>query len=291
MTHAANDPDVLRDEQMLGRARYTVVKSDRSDARPWLNEQPLCEALKKHHIAHVGVMHARAPFRIARTDPSGTFMMACQQGEGLVMVDGKWETLGAGQACLLPPFVKNSFRCIAGKPWSFTWVRYLESRERLPIISANTPVLGDYDHDMLTHAILGLHAECSRENTIAMTEQWSQLIHAYVMQFAQPHHYDERLVGLWIAVQKDLARPWTLEDFANIAFVSDEHLRRLCQKHLGRSPMQHLTFLRMQQARQLLRETQDKVETIAHAVGYESAFAFSNTFTKWVGWRPSEHRR
>ncbi len=282
---------ISNDIQILGKSVYQAVRSIDLDDRDWLRSMPTCALLAKYHISHVGIMHAQAPFHISRVDQSGTFMMACQQGEGLVMVDGKWETLGAGQACLLPPFVKNSFRCIAGKTWSFSWVRYLESRERAPIISANTPVLGDYEHAMLTHAIHGLHAECSHGNTIAMTEQWSQLIHGYVMQFAQPHHYDERLVGLWTAVQKDLARQWTLGDFANIAYVSDEHLRRLCQKHLGRSPMQHLTFLRMQQARKLLRETQDKVETIAHAVGYESAFAFSNTFTKWVGWRPSEHRR
>jgi len=54
--------------------------------------------------------------------------------------------------------------------------------------------------------------------------------------------------------------------------------------------MQHLTFLRMKQARHLLSTTDEKVEVIARAVGYESPFTFSNTFKKWVGWRPSELR-
>jgi AraC-like DNA-binding protein len=72
--------------------------------------------------------------------------------------------------------------------------------------------------------------------------------------------------------------------------MSPEHLRRLCKKELGRSPIQHLTFLRMKHARYLLGTTDDKVEVIAHAVGYESPFTFSNTFKKWVGWRPSELR-
>ena len=34
----------------------------------------------------------------------------------------------------------------------------------------------------------------------------------------------------------------------------------------------------------------DKIETIAHACGYENPFVFSTTFKKWVGWRPSEYR-
>ena len=35
----------------------------------------------------------------------------------------------------------------------------------------------------------------------------------------------------------------------------------------------------------------DAPETVvARSVGFESAFTFSNTFNKWIGWRPSEFR-
>jgi AraC-like DNA-binding protein len=46
----------------------------------------------------------------------------------------------------------------------------------------------------------------------------------------------------------------------------------------------------MQNAAKLLTTTDDKVETIAHACGYENPFVFSTTFKKWVGWRPSDYR-
>lgn len=71
---------------------------------------------------------------------------------------------------------------------------------------------------------------------------------------------------------------------------SGEHLRRLCKKALGRSPMQQLTFLRMEKASQLLLETDEKIETIARMTGYKNAFHFSNVFMEWVGIRPSEFR-
>ncbi len=54
--------------------------------------------------------------------------------------------------------------------------------------------------------------------------------------------------------------------------------------------MNHVIYLRMQLAARLLTTTTDKIETIAHAVGYENPFVFSTTFKKWVGWRPSEYR-
>ena len=62
-------------------------------------------------------------------------------------------------------------------------------------------------------------------------------------------------------------------------------------KALGRSPIKHLTYLRMRKAAEILSTTDHKIETIALALGYENPFAFSNTFLKWIGVRPSEHRK
>ena len=52
--------------------------------------------------------------------------------------------------------------------------------------------------------------------------------------------------------------------------------------------MHQVIFLRMRRAAELLSTTNDKMETIATAVGYQNPFVFSNTFKKWTGWRPSE---
>ena len=54
--------------------------------------------------------------------------------------------------------------------------------------------------------------------------------------------------------------------------------------------MQQLLYRRMQHAAKLLATTGDKIETISTAVGYENPFVFSNTFKKWVGWRPRDYR-
>jgi YesN/AraC family two-component response regulator len=54
--------------------------------------------------------------------------------------------------------------------------------------------------------------------------------------------------------------------------------------------MHHVTWLRMRKAAELLSTTNLKIETISHEVGYQNPFVFSNTFKKWIGWRPSEHR-
>jgi len=42
-------------------------------------------------------------------------MLACFEGEGVVLVDGGWKRIRKGQACLLPPFVMNALKCLPGK--------------------------------------------------------------------------------------------------------------------------------------------------------------------------------
>lgn len=281
----------LKDTEILGKStRYQVVRADASDLRGWMQDGPVCPLLGQHHISHCGIMQAVPPFEIVRANQSGTFMLACLEGEGVILADGQWKRIRPGQACLLPPFVMNALKCLPGKPWNFAWVRYRETREARPILSSISPVTGHFETAPLKAAIEGLHAESISANSASALHHWSELVHHYVLRFAQPHTTDDRLWRVWQRVEIDLAHSWTLDELAAIACLSGEHLRRLCRKDLGRSPMQHLTHLRLQRARHLLSITDDKVEVIARAVGFESAFTFSNTFNKWIGWRPSEFR-
>jgi len=285
------NPNLLQNIRVLGdRTRVRVVRVGDQDHRDWLQEAPVCPLLAQHNIIHVGIMEAQSPFEIVRTDQSGTFMMACLSGEGSILVDGSWKSVKAGEACLLPPFVANALKCVGNKGWTFCWVRYLESKETAPIVSSISPVRGEYSPSPLNFAIEGLLAECGVKGSVALEHQWVELIHQYVMRFAQPHQADDRLWKLWQRVEAELNYPWSLAEMGELACVSGEHLRRLCNKALGRSPMQQLTFLRMQRASQLLSETDEKIETIARMTGYKNAFHFSNVFVDWVGVRPSDFR-
>ncbi len=267
-----------------------VVQAFNNTEREWLAGQPVCALLSQHGILHTGVMHAQFPFEVTREDQSGTFMLSCFEGEGLVLVDGEWVTVRAGEACLQPPFVANALKCVAGKTWSFSWVRYIESREVTPIVTEVSPVSGDYQAEPLRAAIRGLIAESKGLAVAASQHHWVELIHHYVLRFAQPHQEDERLWKLWREVEGDVKYNWTLTVMAQKSCMSEEHLRRLCKKQLGRSPVQHLTFLRVQAACKLLSVTDDKVEVVAKSVGYANGANFSNAFTRWVGVGPAEYR-
>lgn len=281
----------LAETHILGaHARQWVVRATTDDPRAWLARAPVCPALAQHQIAHVGIAEVRAPYRVVRTKQSGAYFLACFGGAGRILVDGRWQRCRAGSACLLPPYTLNAFHAAPRSQWEFCWVRYQQPPEQKPITSASSPVLARFDAQPLRAAILGLHHECAGMAAPAALHHWVELIQTYVLRFAQPWQVDDRLWQVWEKVAAQLGESWTLEQLAREAHLSSEHLRRLCRRQLGRSPMHQVTYLRMRRAAELLATTDDKVETIAGAVGYQNPFVFSTTFKKWIGWRPSEHR-
>ncbi len=281
----------LTDIEIIGRrSRFDAVLGTAADTKGWLRGMPVCPLLATHSIAHTGILEARAPYEIVRVVQSGTFMLACLAGEGLIRVDNSWRTVRSGQACLLPPFVTNSLKCTGKKPWHFAWVRYDESPARKPIVSSISPVIGPFDARALADAIKGLHLETMVAKHSTALHHWCELVHHYVIRFAQPSNPDERLSRLWSTVEKKPAQDWTLHDLAGLACVSTEHLRRLCLKEIGRSPMRHLTFIRLQRAMNDLSSSNDKIETIAREVGFSCIQSFTAAFKERFG-RPPSHFR
>ena len=270
---------------------WHCVKAHENDRRGWLRQVPVSPTLRTHRIAHAGVMVTSAPYRVVRMNQSGVYFLASLEGEGRILVDGRWKKCGPRTAVVLPPFVVNAFHAVEGVDWKFCWVRY-EKQEpgQRPLISSSAPQMATYDGTPIWSAIQGLVAEAERDAQPSAMFHWTELIQGYVERFVQPWQQDDRLSRLREKVAADVGHDWTLDELAGMAFVSTEHLRRLCRKALGRTPMHHVTWLRMRKAAELLSTTPLKVETVATAVGYQNPFVFSNTFKKWIGWRPSEHR-
>jgi len=261
------------------------------ESRPWIAEFPVCPALNQYQIVHVGIMRTTAPTRIVRTKQSTTYFLACFGGRGRVLIDGRWRLCSAGFASLLPAHTLDAFEALPRVRWEFCWVCYQQPPEQRPIADIASPVMAKFDPACLHSAITGLTGECAGPCEPAMIQHWVDLIHNYVRRFAQPFQEDDRLRILWERVAAHLGDEWTLARLAREAGYSNEHLRRLCRRQLGRSPMHQVTYLRMRRAAELLGSTSHTIEAIAEEVGYHNPFVFSNAFTKWIGWRPSEYRR
>jgi AraC-like DNA-binding protein len=249
-----------------------------------------CAPLRLHRIAHVGWAEVRVPYARVRLQPSGSYLLICVEGEGRILLDGRWQACKPGMVSLAPPRALNAFHAVPGKKWTFCWVRYDEPAGINPVVSAASPVRTRCNPSAMFAAIRGLAAELSDRAEARFLHHWVELIHGGAVRLAQPWHVNERLWKIWTLVERDVAAEWSAGDLAKMAHCSKEHLRRLCIRELGRTPMQQVTSIRMQRAAAMLESTDDKLATIATVVGYGDAFVLSKVFKKWMGCSPSDYR-
>ena len=253
---------------------------------------PLMEML---HIELAGLTDAGRGFDIVRLRPHIGQVLACWNGRGEVLVDGKWVECEAGTAYLTPPSQPHAYHTVKGSRWSFAWVLWhAPPGGAPPLVDVAAPTLVRADPEYLRGAIRGLYRESIGAAQPTVLDRWVELMHAYAVRIGRSIGQRQRrrdLSSLWELVDTHLGRPWTCTMLAEKANMSTETLRRLCQQQTGRGPMNYLTGLRMRRAAMLLESTELKVDSIARSLGYSSAFAFSTAFKRHVGRSPAAHRQ
>ena len=259
----------------------------------------LCPALRSAGVRLCGISEARAPYRMGRPSPDFTEVLVVLSGEGRVWIEGEgWRVVRAGDAYLAPCRRPQGFVPAPGRRWRFAWVHFFETAEGVASVVGQDRALvarqTQAEGEALAEAIGRLHAELLGANEAPMVAQlvgWVQLCARRLARGPDTLRGDERLRRLWARVDAELAAPWTLESLAAAASLSGEHLRRLCRREHGRSPMAELARLRMRRAGLLLRGTPLKAEAVAEAVGYGSVYSFSAAFRRELGAPPSVWRR
>jgi len=72
--------------------------------------------------------------------------------------------------------------------------------------------------------------------------------------------------------------------------VSPYYLSRWFLKHTGFPVAAYVNLVRVHAARYLLEHSNEKLDTIAAAVGFHDASHLSREFVELIGCRPGEHR-
>ncbi len=259
--------------------------------REWIVDSRVCPLLQIHGIGGVGISEASRGFRFVRAMPKMSVLMTSLEGRGRAYVNGKYECFTPGMAYLMPPRVLHAYEAAGHGVWRICWVYYHQTTDHTPIIPTDKPRLVRAAPEPLEEAIRGLHRETSGHSGAPIQKLYVELIHEHSARIiGRNPPLDDRLWKLWTLVETDLAHGWTLEALARSAGLSIESLRVLSKQSTGRSPMKHLTFLRMQQASSALASANVKISVIAEGAGYSDAFAFSVAFKRHIGMSPSAYR-
>jgi transcriptional regulator GlxA family with amidase domain len=92
-------------------------------------------------------------------------------------------------------------------------------------------------------------------------------------------------------MEANIGEPLTSEDVARLVGVSRRQLERLFRQHLDALPARWYLELRLERARQLLRESAQSILQIGLSCGFSSASHFSNAYRGHFGRTPRDERR
>ena len=246
--------------------------------------------LRKAPFVWVGYSVLRPPYRMVRLRSVHSHIVATVDGRGRTLVDGRAVEWGPGQVLLAPVGQHHAFEAVGDGPWTIAWVFY-DDTESAPVLRGRRPELVEADASDFISILQILTREAAGAAQPAMLESLVTILDMAARRLAGSEAVDQRLWRLWEKADAELASDWSVAGLARLACMSEEHLRRLCQRYYQRSPMDHLTQLRMRRASTMLRSSSAKLEDIAQSIGYGSVYSFSVAFRRWSGAPPGEFRR
>jgi len=95
-------------------------------------------------------------------------------------------------------------------------------------------------------------------------------------------------ISSWILC--NLNQDLSIESLAQRTCMSPRNFTRLFKAEFGRAPAEFIASVRITEARRRLLIPRNSIESVAASVGFKSADAFSRTFERLVGMRPSTYR-
>ena len=202
------------------------------------------------------------------------------------------------------PYILARANVLTGYRFTIHWEHAPAFIEEYPELDLRRS-LYEIDRDRLTSSggtapLDMMHAVIAREHgselALAVSEWFLQ---THVREGAGPQRMPLRerlgishapLLRVVARMEQDLETPVARADLARMAGVSLRQLERLFRSHLGRSLGEHYLALRLDRARDLLRQTTLSVLEIALACGFASASHFSRAYRRRFDHAPRSER-
>ena len=159
---------------------------------------------------------------------------------------------------------------------------------------------------MGTYAIINAHPDNQTErisefqdhcdlcySAEVLFELLASLLEALIQEQRLRHEEESRrpIRNAKLYIMNHFTEPITLEAVAASAGFSSSYFSSLFKKETGKSFSEYLTELRVDRAKELLKNTKTNIRDICELVGYSDQKHFNATFRKYTGLKPGEYRK
>ncbi|WP_225047780.1 AraC family transcriptional regulator [Lacticaseibacillus kribbianus] len=240
--------------------------------------------------------HAYGP-----TVRSGYMIYFVLNGEGTYTVRNRQYHLGPKQGFLIEPHTLITFQADHNKPWTYLWIGFSGQSAAKYIagtcLSSAAPLFDFEFNSAILRAANGvIEGSNHQENrNLIMTGRLFEFLYRLATDYPNRRatttmSHRELVEYALFYISQNYSEPITVGSLAAVMHIDRTYLHRLFTKRVGRSPQAYIKKYRMDQASQLLRETDYPIQVVARAVGYENQFSFSKAFSSLNGESPTAYR-
>ncbi|MFA7075322.1 MAG: AraC family transcriptional regulator [Candidatus Izemoplasmatales bacterium] len=104
-------------------------------------------------------------------------------------------------------------------------------------------------------------------------------------------NHSSNIKKIILYIRKNLTHKISLDAIAKELFITKEHLSRLFKKEMKITISEYITETKIQEAKNLLRETDYNILDIAVLLNFANSSHFSNSFKRVTGVSPSDYRK
>ena len=218
-------------------------------------------------------------------------------GKGKIVYGNKEYLLRKGDMFLVSP--KSEITYFSVNSWNYYWVNVSGSRVNSLLNEAGFSewfIQKNVDDEEIEQAFRNLTGAISFSDSLTATGWFlvmlGRLIKLESRKFDGRRMYERHVNAAMQYISYNYYYPDISLDFLarNLA-ISKNYLCKIFHDLTGKTPIEYLIELRMEDARKRLTQSDDSVGDVAKAVGYRDPLYFSKEFRKKYGKSPVQYRK
>ncbi|SDR93404.1 AraC family transcriptional regulator, arabinose operon regulatory protein [Paenibacillaceae bacterium GAS479] len=215
-------------------------------------------------------------------------------GKGYFFVEGREQSVKAGDVTLLKPGTPHKYGTPKGGNWHFVWAHFVGGHMDINLLPSGALTNRAIEQQAVRNRIYDAFRRVisdSRERGAYWHELCLGALREVLMLLAkqQTSGLDSRIEDTLHLLAQRMQEPVRIEELARSVGLSESRLSHLFKDNTGESIVEALNRMRIKQAALLIAHMNRTAAEAAHLVGFQNYNHFTRQFRKYMSVTPSAY--